>query len=70
MTKGDKIKIRAELAGKAMAALISNANAMSRIDFVISMDKTKRRDKIVAVEAVAFADALMAELGVSLDKED
>jgi len=70
MTKGDKIKLRAELAGKAMAALISNANAMGRIDFVISMDKTKRRDKIVAVESVAFADALMAELGLSLDKED
>ena len=64
MTNGDKIKLRAELAGKAMAALICNAQAMGRIDFAIGIDKSNRRDQIVAKEATAFADALMAELGI------
>jgi len=64
MTKGDRVKLRAELAGKAMAALICNAQAMGRIDFAIGIDKSRRRDQIVAKEATAFADALMAELGI------
>lgn len=64
MTSGDIGKLRAELAGKAMAALICNAQAMGRVDFAISIDKSKRRDQIVAKEATAFADALIAELGI------
>ncbi|WWA79570.1 hypothetical protein Kintu_gp78 [Xanthomonas phage Kintu] len=64
MTKGDREKLRAELAGKAMAALIQNPTAMTRIEMAIEINgKGSRSDKI-AESAVIFADALMKELGL------
>ncbi len=70
MTKGDKIKLRAELAGKAMAAIIGSDHAMKMSNRVIEEFPNSRRDAWVAEQSVQFADALMAELGISLDKED
>lgn len=54
MTKGDKIKLRAELAGKAMAALLVNSTPS---------------EPVLALAAVHYADALMAELGISMEDE-
>lgn len=61
MTKGDKIKLRAELAGKAMAALASIPwdGTGSYIDL----------PKLDAQRAVEYSDALMAELGISMEDE-
>lgn len=59
MTDGDKIKLRAELAGKAMQGMVSN-------DYYT--DGSSEAE--IACWAVQQADALMAELGISLDKED
>lgn len=60
MTKGDKIKLRAELAGKAMQGMLTN-------DYFVSSGVI---EEDIAEWAVKQADALMAELGISLDKED
>lgn len=59
MTNGDKIKLRAELAGKAMAAII--AKVPTRHELVSPDD-----DKYIHVArgAIHYADALMAELGI------
>lgn len=58
MTKGDKIKLRAELAGKAMQGLLAG-------------DPAWAGDPAYCAQiAKLHADALMAELGLSLDKED
>lgn len=54
MTSGDKIKLRAELAGKAMAAMIG--------DELYDCNLTAASD--IATLAVEYADALMAELGI------
>ena len=62
MTKGDKIKLRAELAGKAMQGLLSNYQWMVSV----------RNDgtglvPILAMSSVEAAAALMAELGISIE---
>lgn len=54
MTKGDRDKLRAELAGKAMAAHIERGHLAGR-----------KED--IARWAVQQADALMAELGIDHD---
>ncbi len=56
MTNGDKIKLRAELAGKAMQGLIPSQQMWQ---------KTSREQVIKT--AVAMADDLMAELGISIE---
>lgn len=57
MTAGDKIKLRAELAGKAMAAMIG--------DELYDCNLTTASD--IATLAVEYADALMAELGLKME---
>ena len=59
MTKGDRDKLRAELAGKAMAAMICS-------EFYATGGRTYGD---ISGWAVNQADALMSELGLSLDKE-
>ena len=54
MTKGDKIKLRAELAGKAMQGMLSNSH-----DQISAMS-----DSAIVRSSVEIADALMAELGI------
>lgn len=54
MTDGDKIKLRAELAGKAMDAMLGNEYYTS--DGATEVD--------IARWAVAQADAIMKELGL------
>lgn len=54
MTSGDKIKLRAELAGKAMQGMLGNEYYTS--DGATELD--------IARWAVAQADALMKELGL------
>ncbi len=54
MTNGDKIKLRAELAGRAMQGMIGNEYYTS--DGATELD--------IARWAVAQADALMKELGL------
>ncbi|MFD1304221.1 hypothetical protein [Methylobacterium marchantiae] len=65
MTNGDKIKLRAELAGKAMQGLLSRSCA---IDFSHLSERddysTMTFGKAVAIDAVDMADALMKELGL------
>jgi len=60
MTKGDKIKLRAELAGRAMAAMIGERERVGR-DFGFQPLPE------IALGAVMAADALMAELGISIE---
>lgn len=59
VTKGDKIKLRAELAGKAMQGLVSNYEWM-----VAARDGRQSVANIVAECSVECADALMKELGL------
>lgn len=61
MTKGDKIKLRAELAGKAMQGILSDAEVMRA---QLEGEEGKLVNHVIAKEAVAFADALMKELGL------
>lgn len=56
MTKGDKIKLRAELAGKAVAAILS-----SRPDY------DPETVKAIVKVSVFVVDELIRELGISLD---
>ncbi len=63
MTSGDKIKLRAELAGKAMAALLSDSATMANIS------RDARENGVSGVRYIAaasaqYADALMKELGL------
>ena len=63
MTNGDKIKLRAELAGKAMQGLLSNYQWMVSV----------RNDgtglvPILAISSVEAADALMDELGLKVEE--
>lgn len=66
MTKGDRDKLRAELAGKAMQGIRSNHETLMML--------AKRTDiegemiDLVAQLAVQQADALMAELGINGDE--
>lgn len=65
MTAGDKIKLRAELAGKAMQGILSRSTA---VDFshLSGRDDFERLTygDAVAIDAVLAADALMKELGL------
>lgn len=68
MTKGDKIKLRADLAGRAMQGLGTWIPPADYGPF-----NWGDREAVCGLKsrwAVAQADALMAELGISLDKED
>lgn len=58
MTKGDRDKLRAELAGKAMAAMIG--------DELYDCNLTAASD--IATLAVEYAEALMAELGLKVEE--
>lgn len=65
MTKGDRDKLRAELAGKAMQGLISNERwFMNLVNAHIGPSDAGKAEKITAEAAVFAADALMAELGI------
>lgn len=66
MTKGDKIKLRAELAGKAMQGVLSGGLAYDSI-IEVSSEEGIDLPEAIAAFSVAHADALMKELG--LDKE-
>lgn len=57
MTKGDKIKLRAELAGKAMQGILTNPDSVGWAADDIARD------------SVHHADALMAKLGISMEDE-
>lgn len=57
MTNGDKIKLRAELAGKAMAALLGERERTGREFGFTPLSQ-------IALGAVMAADALMKELGL------
>ena len=68
MTAGDKIKLRAELAGKAMQGLLSDFDtyqAMIRYG-VEEFGDGVSQGKVLVSQSVAMADALMAELGISI----
>lgn len=72
MTKGDKIKLRAELAGKCAAAMVSTIKDDEdywRI-FHMAAAKGQKVSQWIARDSVKQADAIMAELGLSLEKED
>lgn len=58
MTVGDKIKLRAELAGKAMQGMLSNSH-----DQISAMS-----DSAIVRSSVEIADALMAELGIKVEE--
>lgn len=66
MTNGDNIKLRAELAGKAMAALICDSSRAESVLDVIQEHGISQAE-VYAKDAVALADALMAELGISIE---
>lgn len=58
MTAGDKIKLRAELAGKAMQGMLSNSH-----DQISAMS-----DSAIVRSSVEIEDALMAELGIKVEE--
>lgn len=58
MTKGDRDKLRAELAGKAMQGMLSNSH-----DQISAMS-----DSAIVRSSVEIADALMAELGLKVEE--
>lgn len=66
MTKGDKEKLRAELAGKAMQALLSDSSTMANIS-KDARDKGVSSVRYLTSASVEHADALIKELG--LDEE-
>lgn len=61
MTKGDRDKLRAELAGKNVAALLSHQPESEIYDWC---------EVRMARYAIDCADETMRQLGLSLDKED
>ena len=65
MTNGDKIKLRAELAGKAMQGIRSNAATMHVL--ANRNDLEGEMIDLIARLAVQQADALMAELGLKVE---
>ena len=61
MTKGDRERLRAELAGKAMAALLSRNETMP----IISKDAKEQMippARYLCYAAIEYADILLAEL--------
>ncbi len=67
MTSGDKINLRAELAGKAMQGI--RANHETLVMLANRKDCIGEIIELVAQLAVQQADALMAELGISMEDE-
>lgn len=67
MTNGDTIKLRAELAGKAMAALLSDSSTMANIS-KDARDKGVNGVRYLVSASVEYADALMAELGLKVEE--
>lgn len=63
MTKGDRDKLRAELAGKFVAAIILCDNWRDVIEI-----QNCTAEAMVAKGAVKYADALMAELGIKVEE--
>jgi hypothetical protein len=63
MTKGDRDKLRAELAGKFVAAIIVCEDWSGIIE--VSQGTVEEN---VARGAVKYADALMAELGIKREE--
>lgn len=65
MPAGDKIKLRAELAGKAMQGILSRSTAadFSHLSGRDDFERLTYGDA-VAIDAVLAADALMKELGL------
>lgn len=61
MTEGDRDRLRAELAGKAMQGLVANDRWLQEILMKCPGDEAY---KTVADASVAMADALMAEIGI------
>lgn len=61
MTNGDREKLRAELAGKAMAAMIGERERTGREFGFTPLSE-------MAMGAVMAADALMAELGIKREE--
>lgn len=59
MTKGDRDKLRAELAGRAMHGILSRDDLLGIIEVAQGTFEEN-----VARGAVKYADALMAELGI------
>lgn len=69
MTNGDKIKLRAELAGKVAAAMVGTITNDDEYDRLYYM-ATRQGMKVsgwIARDAVKQADALMAELGLKVE---
>ncbi len=66
MTSGDKIKLRAELAGKAMQGILSDFDtyeAIMRHGFE-TFGNGVTQGKILVWQSAYMADALMKELGL------
>lgn len=61
MTKGDRERLRAELAGKAMQAIISNKEMLMAVTQVAKTENMSV-SLSVARSSVLQADALLAEL--------
>lgn len=69
MTAGDKIKIRDELAGKVMQGMLSNPGGpVQRSEMTGWSSPINCTHDDVAREALFYADALMAELGLKVEE--
>lgn len=62
MTKGDKIKLRAELAGKAMQGMLVNTDEKD-----MRLHARGELSSIIEKNSIEFADGLMKELGLADD---
>lgn len=62
MAKGDRDKLRAELAGKAMQGILANEESMMYLGGKLAGDECM--NSAVAFMAKGYADALMKELGL------
>lgn len=72
MTNGDKIKLRAELARKYAAAMVSaitNEDDYTRV-YYLAQEQGIKVSQWIARDSVKQDDAVMQELGLSLDRED
>lgn len=72
MTKGDKIRLRAELAGRGMQGILSDIHVYQGFlrGGIEKYGPDISQGNLLAAEAVAIADSIMAKFGLSLDKED
>lgn len=70
MTRSNKIKLRTELAGKAMMALIQNRPSIEGLTRdQMAVYAAAYSCGVITKGAVAFADSLMAELGISMEDD-